>query len=142
VRVVDGDTIVVSIDGTTERVRYIGIDTPESVKPGVPVQCWAKRASALNRSLVSGRTVRLTFDHERRDRYGRLLAYVTREDGLDVNGRLLQEGAARTLEISPNTSRASSYRKLQSDARSRSMGLWSVCEEPQETTGLLVSSSG
>ena len=80
VRVVDGDTIKVRLDGSggTERVRYIGIDTPESVKPGTPVQCFAKAASHANERLVAGRSVRLEGDVEPRDRYGRLLAYVWR----------------------------------------------------------------
>src|ERR1700753_395595 len=69
-RVVDGDTIVVRIDGREDRVRYIGIDTPESVKPGVHVQCYAKTASHENEKLVEGRTVKLVVDREERDRYG------------------------------------------------------------------------
>ena len=85
-RVVDGDTIRVRLDGRTERVRYIGVDTPESVKPGTPVQCFAKRASRANAALVAGRSVKLVGDVEHRDRYGRLLAYVYREpDGAFVN---------------------------------------------------------
>src|SRR3954449_5642826 len=83
-RVVDGDTIHVALGGADETVRYIGIDTPESVKPNTPVQCFAEAASAANRRLVEGRRVVLTFDAERRDRYGRLLAYVRRSDGLFV----------------------------------------------------------
>src|SRR5215208_8147852 len=66
-RVVDGDTIRVRLDGRTERVRYIGVDTPESVKPGTPVQCYAKRATAANAALVAGRSVRLVADVEQRD---------------------------------------------------------------------------
>src|SRR5919106_2430176 len=75
-RVVDGDTVEVRIAGGRDEVRYIGIDTPETVKPGEPVQCFGHRASAANRRLVEGRRVRLVFDRERRDVYGRLLAYV------------------------------------------------------------------
>ena len=67
VRVIDGDTIEVSIGGADEDVRYIGIDTPETVKPGTPVQCYGPQASAANHILVDGRTVRLVFDRERRD---------------------------------------------------------------------------
>src|SRR5690242_16559960 len=69
VRVVDGDTIRVRLGDRTERVRYIGIDTPESVKPGTPVQCYAKRAAAANAALVAGRRVCLVGDVEHRDRY-------------------------------------------------------------------------
>ena len=75
-RVVDGDTIEVRLDGRIEKIRLIGIDTPESVKPGTPVECYAKAASAQTDRLLEGRRVRLEFDAERRDRYGRLLAYV------------------------------------------------------------------
>src|SRR3954468_1812458 len=76
-RVVDGDTIVVKLPGGDDQyVRYIGIDTPETVKPGTPVQCGGPKAHAVNERLVGGRTVILRFDAERRDVYGRLLAYV------------------------------------------------------------------
>src|SRR3954469_18143133 len=77
-RVVDGDTVHVALGGRDETVRYIGMDTPESVKPDTPVQCFARKASAENHRLVEGRRVRLRFDAEARDRYGRLLAYVYR----------------------------------------------------------------
>src|SRR6478752_8590167 len=99
VRVVDGDTIQVQLDGgRTERVRYIGMDTPESVKPDTPVQCYAKAASAENKKLVQGERVKLVPDAEARDRYGRLLAYVYRErDGLFVNAELVRRGYARVL---------------------------------------------
>src|ERR671930_295765 len=118
VRVVDGDTIRVELDGHTERVRYIGIDTPESVKPGTPVQCFAKRASAANAALVAGRTVRLVGDVEQRDRYGRLLAYVYREpDGDFVNARLVRDGYARTLTIPPNVAHAAELADLAPQAR-------------------------
>src|SRR4051812_47915545 len=92
-RVVDGDTIVVRVDGRSERVRYIGMDTPESVKPGTPAQCFAKAASAENKKLVQGQRVKLVPDAEARDRYGRLLAYVYRQrDGLFVNAELVRRG--------------------------------------------------
>src|SRR5712691_1165678 len=77
-RVIDGDTVEVSIAGRDDEVRYIGIDTPETVKPGTPIQCFGPEASALNHRLVEGGRVRLVFDRERRDVYGRLLAYVYR----------------------------------------------------------------
>src|SRR3954452_22219370 len=102
-RVVAADTIHVSLGGQDETVRYIGIDTPESVKPGTPVQCFAKAASAANERLVDGRRVRLSFDAERRDRYGRLLAYVYRaDDDAFFNASLVEDGYARPLTIPPN----------------------------------------
>jgi micrococcal nuclease len=127
-RVVDGDTIRVRVDGHTERVRYIGVDTPESVKPGTPVQCFAKRASAANAALVAGRSVRLVGDAEQRDRYGRVLAYVYREpDGAFVNAQLVRDGYARTLTIAPNVAHARELADLARAARQAHRGLWSAC---------------
>ena len=140
-RVVDGDTIVVDGPGGSERVRYIGVDTPESVKPNTPVQCYAKAASQLNKQLVSGKTVVLTPGREARDRYGRLLAYVKTEDGLDVNAQLIKLGAARTLSISPNTERAGEFAALQANARNQQAGLWGVCGDAQNQGYPLVGSS-
>ena len=125
-RVVDGDTIVVRLDGRSERVRYIGVDTPESVKPGVPVQCFAKAAAAENRRLVGGREVRLSYDAEAHDRYGRLLAYVWRGDLL-VNAELVRLGYGKPLEIAPNLAHAAQLRRLASAARRERRGLWSRC---------------
>jgi micrococcal nuclease len=127
-RVVDGDTILVAVGGRSERVRYIGIDTPESVKPGTPVQCYAKRASRENEQLVGGRTVRLVGDAEARDRYGRRLAYVYRSgDGLFVNAALVRDGYARTMTIAPNTAHATEFAGLARTARASARGLWGAC---------------
>jgi micrococcal nuclease len=126
VRVVDGDTIEVSIDGTTDDVRYIGVDTPETVKPGEPVQCYGPQASEFNHQLVDGQTVRLEFDAELRDVYGRLLAYVYAGHRF-VNEELLRGGFARTLEIEPNTSRAADLAAVEARAGKAGEGLWSAC---------------
>jgi len=128
VRVVDGDTVVVRTGGHEERVRYIGVDTPESVKPGTPVQCFAKAASAANKRLVEGQEVRLVADAEARDRYGRLLAYVYRKrDGLFVNAELVRRGYAKPLTIPPNVAHALELRRLATTARREGRGLWSRC---------------
>ena len=127
-RVVDGDTIQVEVGGRREKVRYIGVDTPESVKPGTPVQCFAKRASAFNARLVAGERVRLVADAEPRDRYGRLLAYVYRvRDGRFVNAALVRHGYAEPLTIPPNVAHAEEFRRLASAARRAGRGLWSAC---------------
>jgi micrococcal nuclease len=124
-RVVDGDTIVLR---GGERVRYIGVDTPESVKPGTPVQCFAKAASHANERLVAGERVRLAYDAEPRDRYGRTLAYVHRErDGLFVNAELVRRGYAVPLTIPPNVAHAGEFRRLARTARRDGRGLWSRC---------------
>jgi len=127
-RVVDGDTIAVRVAGRDERVRYIGVDTPETVKPDTPVQCFGEAAHTLNERLVAGAEVELRFDRELRDRYGRLLAYVYRRgERQSVNARLVRAGAARTLTISPNTSHAAELARLQAVARAERLGLWGAC---------------
>jgi micrococcal nuclease len=126
VRVVDGDTIVASVDGSDEYVRYIGVDTPETVKPDTPVQCYGPRASDENHRLVEGRTVRLTFDREVRDDYGRLLAYV-HAGGRFVNAELVRDGYARTLAIEPNTAHAAELQRLAVSAAKAGRGLWGAC---------------
>jgi micrococcal nuclease len=131
--VVDGDTVDVTVpDGDEETVRYIGIDTPETVKPDTPVQCGGPEAHAVNERLVGGRTVVLRFDAERRDVYGRLLAYVylPRVAGghpLFVNAELVKRGLARTLTIPPNDSYASLFARLAARAGAAGRGLWGRC---------------
>lgn len=126
VRAIDGDTIEVRLDGRTEDVRYIGVDTPETVKPGVPVQCFGPQASRFNHRAVDGRRVRLVFDAERRDRYGRLLAYVYR-GGRMLNAELLRRGLARRLTIPPNDRFAERFARLELGAARAGRGLWGAC---------------
>ena len=125
-RVVDGDTVEVQLDGTEEDVRYIGVDTPETVKPGEPVGCFGPQASAFNHRLVEGRRVRLVFGAERRDVYGRLLAYVYL-DGRFVNAELVRRGLARTLAIPPNDRFAGELKRLEIAAARAGRGLWGAC---------------
>jgi micrococcal nuclease len=114
--------------GRAQVVRVVDGDTPESVKPGTPVQCYAKRAAAANAALVAGRSVRLVGDVEQRDRYGRLLAYVYREpDGAFVNAQLVRDGYARTLTIAPNVAHAQQFAQLARTARRSGRGLWRAC---------------
>jgi micrococcal nuclease len=128
IRVVDGDTVKVSAGGREDTVRYIGIDTPESVKPNTPVQCYAKAASHRNAELVAGRSVRLVVGAEARDRYGRLLAYVYRaDDGRFVNEELVAGGFARTLTIAPNDRYARRFAARAAAARAAGRGLWGAC---------------
>jgi micrococcal nuclease len=125
-RIVDGDTIEVSLDGAEEDVRYIGIDTPETVAPGQPVECFGHAASRFNTGLVEGQQVRLVFDRELRDQYGRLLAYVY-ADGELVNAALVRGGFARTLVFPPNTLHAGLFERLQQQAADAGRGLWGRC---------------
>ena len=127
VAVSDGDTIRVRLDsGRVERVRYIGVDTPETAKPDAPVECYADRAHAFNERLVGGRDVRLVLDVEERDRYGRLLAYVY-AGGTMVNAALVREGYADVLTVPPNVRFAARFRRLASEARRAGTGLWGSC---------------
>jgi micrococcal nuclease len=125
-RAVDGDTIEVRLDGRAEDVRYIGVDTPETVKPDTPVQCFGPQASHFNHGLVEHRRVRLVFGVERRDVYGRLLAYVYL-DGRFVNAELIRRGLARTLTIPPNDRFAGRLKRLEMAAARAGRGLWGAC---------------
>ena len=126
VRAVDGDTIEARIGGRLEDVRYIGVDTPETVKPGTPVQCFGRRASAFNHALVEGRRVRLVFGVERHDVYGRALAYVYLGHRF-VNAILVRQGLARSLTIPPNNRFAPLFKRLELRAARAGRGLWGAC---------------
>jgi micrococcal nuclease len=129
VRVVDGDTIVVRLAGIEESVRLLGIDTPESVDPRSPVECFGKEASARTASLLPpGTEVRLVRDVEARDRFSRLLAYVYRaDDGAFVNLQLVQDGYAGVLNYPPNVAHADELAVAAAQARHEARGLWSRC---------------
>jgi len=129
VRPVDGDTIVVEIDGQREDVRFIGIDTPESVAPDRPVECFGPEAKERTAALLpAGTLVRLERDVEARDRYGRLLAYVHRvDDDLFVNLALVEEGYAESVAFPPNTTRQGELDRGEDSARRAGLGLWPVC---------------
>ncbi len=125
-RIVDGDTIVVA---GGERVRLIGVDTPESVKPGTPVECFAKEASRHLESLIPpGVAVVLVADVEPTDRYDRTLAYVYRaSDGLFVNEALVADGYANVATFPPNVAHVDDFLAAERAARRADRGLWSAC---------------
>jgi micrococcal nuclease len=125
-RAIDGDTIEVRLGGSLEDVRYIGVDTPETVKPDTPVQCFGERASRFDHGLVEQRWVRLVFGVEHRDVYGRLLAYVYLGRRF-VNAELVRRGLARTLTIPPNDRFAPLFARLQRRAARVGRGLWGAC---------------
>jgi micrococcal nuclease len=128
-RVVDGDTIVVDIDGRRETVRLIGIDTPETVKPNSPVECFGPEASdATKRLLPEGAAVRLERDVEARDDYDRLLAYVYRaEDAVFVNLELVRTGYATLLTFPPNVAYVDDFVAAARQAEAADLGLWAGC---------------
>jgi micrococcal nuclease len=130
---VDGDTldIAFSVEGRAviERVRLIGIDTPETKKPNTPIECFGPEASArLAELLPIGAFVVADRDVEARDDFGRLLAYVRRaNDDVLVNEVLVREGFARTLFFAPNLALESTLRAAERSARADRRGLWSAC---------------
>ncbi len=128
VKVVDGDTIDVLVSGRKERVRLIGIDTPETKKPNTPVQCFGPEASAFTASLLpDGTALYLERDVEPRDPYDRLLAYVYLADGTFVNVEIVRQGYAHVLTIAPNIAHSSEFVHAASNARAANAGLWGRC---------------
>ena len=120
VRVIDGDTL--ELDGG-ERVRLIGVDTPESVDPRRPVQYFGKAAAAFTRRLAEGRAVRLAYDDDTRDRYGRTLAYVYLEDGSFLNAEIIRQGYGHAYTRFPFRYQQE-FLALEREARENSRGFW------------------
>jgi len=120
-RVIDGDTI--ELDNGI-KVRYIGIDTPETKHPRKPVQYFGKEASEANKKLVEGKKVRLEYDIQQHDKYGRTLAYVYLTDGTFVNAWLVENGYARVSTYPPNVKYQDKFRELERKAREEQKGLW------------------
>lgn len=113
-------------NGKRQKVRYIGIDTPESVDPRKPVQCFAKEATAKNKELVEGSRVGLEKDVSETDRYGRLLRYVYKEDLL-VNQLLVTEGYAYAVSYPPDVKYQELFKQAEVKARTENKGLWGTC---------------
>jgi micrococcal nuclease len=125
-RVIDGDTFTALVGGTAQRVRVIGIDTPEVAHGGAPAACFGDQARRFAQAFLGGRTVVLVPGPEPRDRYGRLLARVE-VGGVDYSRELARRGLARTLAIPPDTSDAPELQRLVAAARRARTGLWGAC---------------
>ena len=125
-KVTDGDTIHIEMDGRDEKVRLIGINTPETVDPRRTVECFGKEASSRMKELASGKIVRLEYDESQntRDAYGRLLAYVYLEDGQMLNRKMIAEGYAYEYTYLKPYKYQKEFRDLQSLARTSERGLW------------------
>jgi micrococcal nuclease len=134
VDVVDGDTIKVEVDGTTYTLRYIGIDTPETVHPNKPVEWMGPEASAANKDLVDGRTVYLEKDVSETDRHGRLLRYVYLADGTFVNAELVRLGYAYASTFPPDVRYQDLFLDMQREAREEERGLWGREQPTPEVT--------
>lgn len=125
--VVDGDTIKISMNGTTETLRLIGMDTPETVDPRKPVQCFGVEASNKAKELLSGKQVRIETDASQgtRDVYGRLLVYVHRSDGLFFNKHMIEEGYAYEYTYNTPYKYQAEFKSAQQSAEANQKGLWS-----------------
>lgn len=128
-RVVDGDTIVVKIDGRRDRVRLIGIDTPETKKENTPVQCFGPEATAYTTELLpEGTPIHLERDKVARDDYDRLLAYVyVAGNRTFVNLEVVRHGFARPLTIRPNVAHSDEFVEAARAAERDNIGLWARC---------------
>jgi micrococcal nuclease len=130
--VVDGDTIDVELAGTTVRVRYIGVDTAETVDPRRPVGCFGQEASDFNKALVDDRQVELEKDISETDSFGRLLRYVN-VGGEMVNEVLVREGYAQVATYPPDVKYVDRFLAAQREAREADRGLWGACASPTPT---------
>lgn len=123
-KVIDGDTITLE-DGSV--VRYIGIDTPETVHPSKPVQCFGQEASKKNKELVEGKRVKLEKDVSKTDKYGRLLRYAWVDD-IFVNDYLVRQGYAYSYSYPPDIKYQDQFLQAQNEARENNRGLWAACQ--------------
>jgi len=126
IRVVDGDTIVVDIGGVPEKVRLIGVDTPEVVDPRKPVQCFGKEASTFTTNLLARQQVRLESDPTQsdRDKYGRLLRYVFLSDDTFVNKTIIEQGYGHEYTYRTLYHYRDEFKTAERNARDASRGLW------------------
>lgn len=133
----DGDTITVDMNGIKERVRFIGVDTPETQDPRKPVQCFGKAASEFTRSLIGNQPLRLEADplNTNRDRYNRLLRYIYLPDGRLVNAEIIRQGYGFAYTSFPFT-KIDEFKAYEAQAREQNLGLWGACElTPNEYGG-------
>lgn len=136
----DGDTISVDMNGKTERIRMIGVDTPETHDPRKPVQCFGRAASDFTRQLIGGSPVRLESDElsGNRDRYDRLLRYVYLPDGKLVQAEIIRQGYGFAYTSFPFTN-SEYFKQLEQEARQNGRGLWADCQPTQTEHGSFTS---
>lgn len=136
----DGDTISVDMDGKTERIRMVGVDTPETHDPRKPVQCFGLAASDFTKKLIGTNPVRLESDElsSNRDRYNRLLRYVYLPDGRLVQEEIIRGGYGFAYTSFPFT-KSDHFKQLENEARENSRGLWADCQPIQTEHGTFTS---
>jgi micrococcal nuclease len=137
---VDGDTIAVNMNGKVEKVRLIGVDTPETHKPNTPVQCYGPAAAAFTKTTVGNSRVRLVSDSlsTDRDRYGRLLRYVYLPDGSDLDEKLIENGYGFYYPYFP-FSKSETFAAAEQSAMATKKGLWAKCQPSATDSGGYVS---
>jgi len=143
VSVVDGDTVKLSIEGKTQTIRLIGMDTPETVDPRKPVQCFGKEASNKAKELLTGRSVRIETDPSQGtlDKYGRTLGYIFRDDGLFYNKYMIEQGFAHEYTYNIPYKYQSEFKAAEKAARENQRGLWSPDTCNGDTTSTSESSN-
>jgi len=136
----DGDTIAVNMAGSEEKVRFIGVDTPETHDPRKPIQCFGKAAAAFTQQLIGSNGVRLEADpiNTNRDRYNRLLRYVYLPDGKLVNAEIIRQGYGFAYTAFPFT-KAEEFTALAKEARQANRGLWNTCTPTENKNGTFTS---
>lgn len=139
-RFVDGDTITVDMNGKEEKVRFVGVDTPETHKPNASVQCYGPAAAAFTKTTIGSNKVRLESDplSTNRDRYDRLLRYVYLPDGTLINQKLIENGYGFYYPYFPFT-KSSQFEASQDTARANNKGLWGNCTPTQTDKGGYIS---
>lgn len=136
----DGDTIIVNMNGVEEKVRFIGVDTPETKDPRKPIQCFGKAASAFTKNFIGSNPVKLEADptNTNRDRYNRLLRYVYLPDGTLVNLEIIKQGYGFAYVSFP-VQKLDEFRAAQKEAREANRGLWAGCKPVENQYGSFTS---
>lgn len=129
---VDGDTVLIDMNGTEEKVRFIGIDTPETHKENTPVQCYGPAASAYTKNRIGSSRIRLVADEltTNRDRYDRLLRYIYLEDGTNLNLELVQKGYAFAYAFP--FAKSQQFHQAMKQSQTERAGLWGSCSPTQD----------
>ncbi len=124
--VYDGDTVAILYKGKERVIRLLGVDTPETVDPRKPIQCFGKQASLMTKELLNNKSISLVFDFDReqKDKYSRYLAYVYRDDGLNINKYLIEHGYAREYTYGKPYLKQKEFKKLEKQAKGNKIGLW------------------
>lgn len=139
---VDGDTIGVKMNGQTQKIRFIGVDTPETHDPRKAVQCYGQAAANFTKQLIGNQSIRLVMDPQstNRDRYDRLLRYIYLPDGRLVNAEIIKQGYGFAYTSFPFT-KLEEFRKYQKEAQAAKKGLWSSCSPTPNQYGSYTSNN-